>query len=696
MVKNYTFFSFVGTQCYGTLHPLVTCLQNYNKLKIDKVILIASGKSKKYAQKIDEFCKSIKDKKLKDFPSENLPSVEIIDDWKPGETSSKDIVSLVENEGNILFNATGGMSFSCAEFIIDMYENSPSLLVCLQNKAFFLDYPYQVSTPLTLKSPLPPQVVLDAQHVSWSQNQGQSQLALDFQEQTQKGNYYTDIKFPTKRLENIQISGFDFSIVWNDENNILNFLYYIPWEQSNSQNQDDKRLELARKLSHWAGNRDDNQLFDREFNVICPTSSIAEHLLEESRGKIATFVKKGNDIKSTLSEIFAQKNTEEPNCKGIRYVPSDSLVVVLGDDETPTLITINSHKQPNLLLCCTQDSAMKSKAESLKTLIEQQKIFPHIKNVTIVPTDISGSVLLHNLRLENDATNIHVNITPGTKSQSAFLTVWAQQNNCSVWSLVTRDQCMKRLDCPSGHIKAVGIDPLFPLLVRYPGKVQYEALASEDDRKVCEYLLEHMKGCLAANGSWALAVQNEWGIKKSQQYNGFNLCRLSKIKWQISSPYGPCKKFSTIGGRWFEQLVAYALEKAGVRHTHFRVRLPWSEELRKYLEYKHQQKTHRIDMDVLGTWGTAMILVSCKTGNTRGTAKAAEEAKSMATSICRFAVPLLCSLKIEQAKDYADVKDAKCFGWKELCDEKMLASLLNGACWSRGQSNASSQNTHKK
>lgn len=382
----------------------------------------------------------------------------------------------------------------------------------------------------------------------------------------------------------------------------------------------------------------------------------------------------------SIWEHFADQEDEKLYTKGRRTVVSDSLVVALGTDPAPTFSAIASHRLPNLFLCHTTDEGMRTRAEKLRDMIERGELFPHVKNVCLVPSDHAGGMLMRNLEAAEDARNVQVNITPGTKGQAAFLALWGKRHGFSVWSI---HDGMALLDGPEGEkelIPAQSYDPVQLLELKYDEPVDCEPPLNKEQIVFYDLLLDHMRGCAAKGKAWGLAVNSRLPVRQSQTSSGIVLAHSGKGKWSITSPSARVFQFATIRGTWFERLSARALVRAGAEHVHTSVSLPWPFKLQTKLEEKYQDadgKQHRIEMDILCTWKTRLVLVSCKAGNRDALSQTALEARAMAGSVARFTTPIVCSLNVDE---FCLENKVACLGWRELFDPGRLADVLDKAC----------------
>ena len=670
-MTSYVFLSFVGTQNMGVVFPLEACLNTPEKVSIGKILLIASGKAKDFAETIKNYCEK-----------KNYPPVDVLD-WPLGKTEG--IVELAEMDGPILFNATGGLNFACASITHELVAHpDAAIVVSTQNAALLCKIPSQeqyaqkdfslTCEHLNLPVPKPVEELLAIQNASWKKSEQTSFLFEKIQQiNATNPKASAHIKLPKNRIENIVLGSTFFDLAWVDNTNTLHLLRDLCLNGS-SQRSDE--LQFCRELSSYAATRDETQIYDREVHVLCPGPSSAEHIVEESRNKARAYNCRVGDAKleEILKSILGEQEVKDLPAKGIRHVSSNTLVVAMGTDESPTLKAIASHKLSTLMLCCTSD--LEEKALRLKNMIDNGEFkFGHcIEQVSIVPSDHAGSFLMRNLKLDKkqDITNVQVNITPGTKGQSVFLSLWAGLTNASVWSI--KDKQITRLDQSeeNNHDKPVeGFDAVNLLELRYTkDKVTYAQSPSKTENTLYDLLLQHMTLCREQKQNWILSrvTTAERGASQS-----FKLIKIQKIDlnlWEVTNLDGQSYKLDTANGEWLEKLTAHAFRKMGAQYVYSRVRVLWDD------VEKSENAPHRIDMDVVGTWLGESFLVSCKSGKP-DLRYDTEEAKSMAASISRFTIPFLCAPQIDTP--ILEDTDAVCFGWRELCDKNTLIKLVNYA-----------------
>lgn len=644
------FLSFVGTQHGGVLQPLEACLAGGKG--IDAICLCATDRTREQAERIQSYC-----------AEKGYPQVRILP-YDPRQPEAEKAIADQLGECAAFFNIEGGMNFAMSRMVLRLGDKCSHLLATAADHVLCHCLADDRQEALPLPPALPVADILHLQGVTWET----AQLPVSLCDLCRKWR----VKLPANRLENVRIGHADFDLVWNAGGNKLCFLANLYRERKENK----AWVADIRELCQWAATRTaSGQIYDRQTFVLCPTREAQDHLAEESRHKITAVYVADTELPKlapeALRRIF-QPLPALPEGRGSRKATSDTLVLMLGTDAAPTLNALESGFASlgirHVILCHTPDAVMRERAQRLRKAFAE--LFPD-RDLKTLETGLNGSRLLRQLTVEDGAQNIHVNITPGTKGQAAFLTLWAQRNHAAVWSL---DQpFVRRLDGDAAPLPIAACDPLL-LRLRYPD-VRVEG--DRCDGALHEGLLRHMRACLE--------VGLGWDLQKDRTANGISLRRTTSKNWELRLPSGETHAFTEAGGDWLEGLTACCLTRMGAQHVHARVRLPWSDDLQDFLEKKFQEEQHRIDMDVLAAWNGGHILVSCKANPLFPIPKAAAEARDMAHSLTRFTLPALCHLGCDASylEDTGYGEQVPVFGWRELCRPERLADLFAKALQGR-------------
>lgn len=495
------------------------------------------------------------------------------------------------------------------------------------------------------------------------------------------------------------------------------------------------RQDLTRIASTKEG-KGLHELYDRRWYVVCSNEKDIQHIKLESRGKMTPFKPYGlfknqngnllfglgpDHIKFTTQNLrraltLLIKKDEDNELQDVTTIKiaSDTLIIALGSDITATVNATIAHRKNNkiknvIIVATVNDSEIQELADNTKDYFE--KIGLHTQ---ILPTDINGSNILKSLVKESSATNVNVNITPGSKGQTASLSYWAAKNEALIWSILTRTAQLKCIsdkskDSEEFLVEACDIKDYLKILYPYADLFRDD---TEDEKKFMSLLLKQMKACLNENKKWVQV----WDEKFKFSAGGITL---SFRKNYSASPSSNNKKsnrgtfilkdennnsftYEVDGGDWFESLTSQALREAGCHYAYARTRLPFEEKLQEKLE-KNYQDVFRLDMDSIASWHGVHVMVSCKaqelgSHNATPLDRVAVEAQDVTASLNRFAIPVVCYLYNGDTSQFISEEDNKkktipVIDWKDLCQSEKLREILENA---RLNKSTNQSNTNKQ
>lgn len=495
------------------------------------------------------------------------------------------------------------------------------------------------------------------------------------------------------------------------------------------------RQDLTRIASTKEG-KGLHELYDRRWYVVCSNEKDIQHIKLESRGKMTPFKPYGlfknqngnllfglgpDHIKFTTQNLrraltLLIKKDEDNGLQDVTTIKiaSDTLIIALGSDITATVNATIAHRKNNkiknvIIVATVNDSEIQELADNTKDYFE--KIGLHTQ---ILPTDINGSNILKSLVKESSATNVHANITPGSKGQTASLSYWAAKNEVLIWSILTRTAQLKCIsdkskDSEEFLVEACDIKDYLKILYPYADLFRDD---TEDEKKFMSLLLKQMKACLNENKKWVQV----WDEKFKFSAGGITLSfRRSRDDTHYSSNKGSNSgtfflkdenknvfTYEVDGGDWFESLTSQALREAGCHYAYARTRLPFEEKLQEKLE-KNYQDVFRLDMDSIASWNGVHVMVSCKaqelgSHNANPLDRVAVEAQDVTASLNRFAIPVVCYLYKGDTSQFISEEDNKkktipVIDWKDLCQSEKLREILENARLNKStnQSNTNNQ-----
>jgi len=348
---------------------------------------------------------------------------------------------------------------------------------------------------------------------------------------------------------------------------------------------------------------------------------------------------------------------------------STALILALGENAANTYNTIWSHKPSHVILLYTpHDKNIQRLVQAIKGY---KKLMP-VARITLYPVDIAGLKILD--LPKPDAADIQVNISPGTKGQGSFLSLWARKHGAVVY---TNDKgFLKRLDDssfaspmeappPNSYLRLAGF-PLNP-----PG---YDISLKTHEKS--KFMLDFFRACIKSNISLSDI------FRRTIKVNGY--------KWKIGS-HGqrglqvPGRKKPVelaMQGKWFEQLVGYVMKDCGADDVQLRIRTDWNAEMREFLIERHQRENepHKIfmtDLDVTARFGSYYYVISCKTLFEQDNLKRdINEVDAMASLFGRFGISMYCAFEYPGEPDDSVNKNVFVFGPKTFTNPEAMKQLL--------------------
>ena len=524
------YVSLVGTQIMAVLNPLLCLIKRAQKP--DKVALLATVKSKSVADKIKDFLtqKGQYDASLIDV-IEISDSLQTVDGKKPAHEVIRDY-----REAEIMFNIAGGMNFQIAACVLELDTQ----------KTYFL-YPeiegiheFRITdhTIARQKYALPPsEDVLKLQGIPYKIHSNM-QRHYDIRKVCNK----LSTSMQKAITEHIEINDVIFDCMINNGNE-LRFLKVM----------EGYNLNAFRKVQVTAAGRDAfRELYHRNITIVSRNQNIEERAEKEALSKIKVIGKSEQELLAFFNpHIKIQSKISEPITikTGNQSDSNTELYTVLGTDISTTLIAIWSHKPKKVYILFTPDVEGVVK---LKDAIQNNCSLLPVSEIAFYPVDIPGTKILD--IIPTQGKDIAVNITPGTKSQTAFLSLWGKMHSATMWSVVTHSQTLETVSSRFSKKELASPDPV-------------------------TYLT--LKG----------ALFSDKGISRNE---------LEKLAQESST--------SDIG-TWFEKYVGYLTMRCGADDVRVRVRTQWS-----WNEGEQREHIFMTDMDVIAQFKTNYLVIECKSG----------------------------------------------------------------------------------
>lgn len=161
---------------------------------------------------------------------------------------------------------------------------------------------------------------------------------------------------------------------------------------------------------------------------------------------------------------------------------------------------------------------------------------------------------------------------------------------------------------------------------------------------------------------------------------GITLNRPSSKDWELILD-GMRQPFTLVGGEWLEKFTAVAFARAGAEHVRARVRMNWNETnealARKAAARSNQDgkdSVFRLDLDVIGSWGSDLFLVSCKSNPNTDIDGPSVEALHTGANLGRFRICILAHMGCPKA--FVHDTGVLVLGWRELCQPEVLHELF--------------------
>ena len=441
------YLTLVGTQVMAVLNPLLALIQANKKPQEIRLFhtfrtVVVADKIKKYLVDGGHYVEA-------DIATKKV-SITLDNDSEGNPPPQKAIMEIPLN--NCYFNLAGGLNYQIAACVGEMAGECHLLYPESNGIQYFKCNNRKVEERTLFDLPSPVDVVsLQGIPVTPGNTGWACPLVLN------KLKSECGLNLPSHFAENSVIDDVQFDYIYNIGNE-LRFLKVIELIDKNGIKDKEERKRIAareladiRTVISLAHNRDRfGELFHRSIIVVTDDSGVAERLRSEGGGKINvlkikySYDKSGktNKIESKICEDLNRYLSNELSHSGTAPGPKtvetgnsaendERLHVVLGRDILPTLISIWTHQPKDLVLLYTPGSQV---IEAYRLAILNNKKLLPVSSVSLLPINIVGADILENSNMGRAG---EVNVTPGTKAQAAFLTMWARKNSAAVYSLLT-------------------------------------------------------------------------------------------------------------------------------------------------------------------------------------------------------------------------------------------------------------------
>ncbi len=639
-----TFVSIVGTQVMAVLNPLLALAAEGNKP--DRIVLMVTSHklANDLACRIRDFLTGPKFPYQPGYSSEQVEirSIAITKRGPDSPPTCEEVMAEIVASGAVVLNIAGGMNFQIAAILAVTPSNGLALI-----------YPEMTGVQLyTLVDgalhrrvlPLPKPVDVMALQGFYPENV--TGAVGDFLAEIMKK---CNLKAPPDALRGVRVGGVVFDLLWNTGNEIRLLLCFRGKDRNN-----DEIRDLCRNLMAIAGNRTSlGELFHRSITVITDLPRAFSRLQREGQRKlIPLFWRDTTFGRADFKNLWNRSGeTAAPPTVGMTLLlpplaaSSRMLVTPLGKDLTPTLIAVCSHRPDLLVLPYTPGVA---EIERHRRAIEEHGELLPVGTIHFVPVRFNGSDLLERLPMPPEGVIVEVNLTPGTKVQTALLSWWAQQHRAALFTI----------DNQRGESRQIGGDQAYPSIAPSPidlltlsghritrsGWVTRQGNTLVDD----QWLKTNSEPLQALADLLVVAAQEKSLAKLFAQdvVTSKGTCTATKgNEFFLHSAGGKTFGYSKAKDIWFENLLALQLHRAGAHDVHLRLESRWSDEDERYDATKHQEKTPLSEVDVTGRFGTNYLVVSCKSGKNGSKLDTSIEAMAYAALFGRFARPVVAYLR---------------------------------------------------
>lgn len=657
------YISLVGTQVMAVLNPLLVLMEQ-NK-KPDKVELLATQKSCPNAKDIKQFLIDSKQYSANNIDITKISRSNEAD--KEGKAPAHEAVKTkISDLDHFFFNVAGGMNFQIAACIYEinpekclfLYPESQGIYAISLRKGKIEHAIYNLPKPID---------VLKIQGTKYEIIGG----AQDHEFLTFAKNK-CGVNLPNNAIRHLQISNVVFDLAWNTGNE-LKFLKVIHSSQEYNK-KDAYYLREARKVINLALNREQfGELYHRKIAILTNHPLVAERIRDEGAGKIVIIDSTAeNAFCNIMRNFLIDLRAESVRGSGISSDTGNSsnndsiLYVPLGKDITPTLITLWSHKPHTVnFLYTPNDSTIICYKDAI---FKNKKLLP-VTSVSFYPVSIAGHEILDIPSLAG--SKIEINITPGTKGQTAFLSLWAKAHSAKIFSIETNERMLRQI--PHGTTKAAYAPPLLMYLklsgvkVKHGGENKPSLLK---DSNLFDGIINFLEAALSEFESLkgfpntAVSLQEmKFNPINDKAVITFNSSNKRKLQWSLKN------------NEWFEKLIGYILSKCGADDVRVRIRTGWSETTESYLQGKYGKSPHKTDIDVAACFKTNYYVVSCKSGKKDDEGKITTEISAVSSLFGRFAIPLVAYLQYE-GEPYKH-NGVYIFGFKTFLNTEKMKSLID-------------------
>lgn len=699
-MAQYVLTSYVGKQIFGVFNTILSvCANPHWRSLVDSIVLYSTkdnqgtgGVSKgtlEESEKIKSYCEQ-----------HGYPPVKIVEFDRTENLATEFVKDATSDGKKVLFNIEGGMNYCVAQYMSELVKSSLEHSVIISDGSVYRTVPLKQSfencdwDTETLKIPeLSVEDIFAIQNVKYEKKEEKTEFGKFVESHLEKRN------LPKSLIYNVTLNHLTFDLVWNCGGNHLAFLV-SPFGKKGTSQDSDKKLERLRSYLKWAaGKNNQKQIYDFHFYVVCEAGNHIDTTKIQGRGKAIPLESYGyvekdkfygggerrldfsKKLSFELSLLVSRKNvpefgklskSEEISTKV--EVVDNTFITSFGKDPSSTIAALLSHLEchtylKTVFLLCTPD--LIKQCNKFITILKSypSQFLKHI-NFKIVKTDIKGRSIPYILTAKSDIKNVEVNATPGTKGQTAFLTLFAQNNDFPVWTLNQKEV----LCCNQDFEKFKNEPKINPKLLLSLDRYKVTSNTISKDIAKTKLLKSILKNMSESDSD---KCRNNFGsfLKESKI-----TATLDGTSYFVTNDNGIYKKVKI--GAFFEDLVnvAFSNLKGVAGDSNVKVKDPT-------VHNSNQKNSHIEEIDYLFSYKHMFVAVSCKAYFQQDAhhlhkclASVVKESVSFAKGICRFCLPVMCFInKFDVPDIFIDKSSNEPVGiidcW-DLCDPDRLQDIL--------------------
>ena len=462
-------------------------------------------------------------------------------------------------------------------------------------------------------------------------------------------------QFSKEYVADIAIGGIHFDAVWNQGDNNKLCLLVINTDPERG-DQESRLAETRNLLNLVSGKKPMKRLYDRDIVVAEANDDSRERLEKEGKDKLRVYKGHPASLKYDLEEILFPPPKTSVKTDALRFddLRGSVLLTIIGKNPDPTLLAMKTHKAAEVLLCATTNV---DEVNELASLLMEKSEEYGLGRVRVIPSSIEGDELPDIIPVVD--APVVVNISPGTKGQGAFLALWAKKHGHEVWGIEGEQ---KRMICLSDLGKTIPLPkPPLELLLhcQSKGRIMSYGLSNEDDAwKLEQQSYSDMLGFMREvdnAGLWEKFIP-AGSRRETLEVGDLRLKFRSKTEFLLlrgihEKNESILLKDSLQGGGLYEKLVGQALAEA-YPEIDFRLNL----ETKRDTADDNYNRLTELDVVACTQFGKQYV-ISCKScpQNEKELTETAEQVRSTAKTLSRFAVPLLASLYVRGIRKLQDV-----------------------------------------